>query len=181
MARSRSRSGYYYYASGQPVALALDEDWLAIDTRKFPAAGTSARLRAAILRDSRPLRGDLILVKRQAVPAKPLDALRRQGAVQPVFRAKRALLIALPEVRVEESSVEGQRALHHWIRQHGDEAEVVEDNGEKILLRPASGDGIDAIALANHLTEQVGTEMAQARFLRVLTQLGSPLADGTAM
>ena len=85
-----------------------------------------------------------------------------------MFRAQGAILVALPEVRVEESSTQRQRALHRWIRQHGDEAELIEDNGAKILLRPTSGHGADAIALANHLTEQVGPEMAQARFLRVV-------------
>jgi hypothetical protein len=168
MPRSRGRSGHYYYASGQPVDLTVDQDWLAIDTRKLQAAGTSARVRTALLKDSRPLRGDLILVKRVAIAAKPLDALTAHGAVHPVFRADGAMMIALPEVRVEESSVERQRALHRWIRQHGDEAEVVEDSGEKMLLRPPSGAGVDAITLANHLTEQVGPEMAQPRFLRVV-------------
>ena len=175
MPRSRSRSGYYYYASGQPVDLTLDEQWLALDTRKYQAAGTSPRLQAVLKKDARPLRGDLILVKRQAIPAKELDALTLHGAVHPVFRAEGAILIALPEVRVEESSAQRQRALHRWIRQHGDEAELVEDNGAQILLRPTSGHGVDAIALANHLTEQIAPEMAQPRFLRVIEHLGSPL------
>jgi hypothetical protein len=175
MPRSRSRSGYYYYASGQPVDLTLDEHWLAVDTRQFKAAGISPRLKATLLKDARPLRGDLILVKRQAIPAKQLDALTLHGAVHPAFRAEGAILIALPEVRVEESSAQRQRALHRWIRQHGDEAQLVEDNGEKILLRPTSGHGVDAISLANHLTEQIGPEMAQTRFLRVVEHLGSRL------
>ncbi len=175
MARFRSPSGYYYYASGQPVDLTLDEDWLAIDTRKFKAAGVSPRLQVALLKEARPLRGDLILMNRQEIPAKQLDALTLHGAVHPVFRAEGAILVALPEVRVEESSTQRQRALHRWIRQHGDEAELIEDNGAKILLRPTSGHGADAIALANHLTEQVGPELAQARFLRVVEQFGSTL------
>jgi hypothetical protein len=175
MPRPRSRSGYYYYASGHPVDLTLDADWLAVDTRKLKAAGVSARLQAALLKDSRPLRGDLVLVKRQAIPAKPLDALTLQGAVHPVFRAEGAFLIALPEVRVEEPSTQRQRAVHRWVRQHGDEAELVEDNGEQMLLRPTSGRGTDAITLANHLTEQIGPEMAQARFVRVVEHLVSPL------
>jgi len=174
MPRSRSQPGYYYYASGQPVDLTLDADWLAVDTRKFKDAATSPRLQATLRKESRPLRGDLILVKRQAIPAKQLDALTLHGAVHPVFRAEGAMMIALPEVRVEESSTQLQRALHRWIRQHGDLAELVEDNGTQMLLRPTSGHGVDAIALANHLTEQIGPEMAQARFLRVVEHFVAP-------
>jgi hypothetical protein len=172
MPRSRSRSGYYYYASGQPVDLNLDKDWLAIDTRKLKAAGVSPRLEATLRKDARPLRGELIMVKRLAIPAKLLDAIALHGGVQPVFRAEGAVMIALPEVRVEESSVQRQRALHRWIRQHGDEAELVEDQGARILLRPTSGNGLDAISLANHLTEQIGPEMAQPRFLRIVDHYG---------
>jgi hypothetical protein len=175
MPRSRSRSGYYYYASGQPVDLVLDEDWLAVDTRKFKEAATSARLQAALLKGARPLRGDLILVQRQAIPAKQLDALTLHGAIHPVFRAQGAILIALPEVRVEESSAVRLRALHRWIREHGNLATLVEDNGAQILLHPTSGHGLDAIALANHLTEEIGPEMAQPRFLRVVEHFGSPV------
>jgi hypothetical protein len=174
MPRSTSPSGYYYYASGQPVDLTLDADWLAIDTRMFKAAATSPRLQAALRKDARPLRGDLILVQRKAIPAKQLDALTLHGAVHPVFRADGAMMIALPEVRVEESSTQRQRAVHRWVRQHGDLAELVADNGTQILLRPTSGHGIDAITLANHLTEQIGPEMAQARFLRVVEHFAGP-------
>jgi hypothetical protein len=167
MRSSQSPAGYYYYSSGHIVDLILDEEWLAIDQRQLKAA-LSPRLRAAMLKDSRPLRGDLILARRQAVPPKQLDALTRTGAAHPVFKAEGATLIALPEVRVEESSSQRQRALHRWLREHSDLAQVVEDGGERMILRPTSGRGLDAITLANHLTEQIGPELAQPRFVRVV-------------
>jgi hypothetical protein len=74
----------------------------------------------------------------------------------------------LPEVRVEESSPERQQAVHRWLRQHARDVETVEDRGGRIVLRPTSGRGQDALALANDLTEQVGPEMAQPRFLRIV-------------
>jgi hypothetical protein len=173
MPSSRKPTGFYYYASGHPVNLVLDETWLAIDTRQFKAARTSPRLQAALLKDAHPLRGDLILVKRQALTPKQLDALTRHGAAHPVFQSEGALLIALPEVRVEESSSQRRRALLRWIREHGDVAQVVEDNGERIVLRPTSGQGADAITLANQLSEQIGPELAQPRFLRVVEHFGA--------
>lgn len=173
MPSSKHPTGFYYYASGHPVDLILDLNWLAIDTRQFKAAGTSPRLQATLLKDARPLRGDLILVKRQLLTPKQLDALIRHGAAHPVFQSKGALLIALPEVRVEESSSQRRRALLRWIREHTDIAEIVANDGDKIVLRPTSGQGADAITLANQLVEQIGPELAQPRFLRVIEHFGA--------
>jgi len=175
MPPSKKPTGFYYYASGHRVDLTLAETWLAIDTRQFKAARTSPRLQAALLKDAHPLRGELILVKRQALTPKQLDVLTRHGAAHPVFQSNGALLIALPEVRVEESSSQRLRALLRWIREHGDVAEIVEDGGEKIVLRPTSGRGADAITLANQLNEQIGPELAQPRFLRVVKHFDAVL------
>jgi len=173
MPSPKSPTGYYYYASGHPVHLTLDEEWVALDRRQLSRLGTAPRVQAALLKGSRPLRGDLILVKRAAIPPDQLDDFKGNVAAQPVFRAEGAILIALPEVRVEEPSRQGQRALRRWLREHGDLAQVVEDAGEKIVLKPTSGRGLDAITLANQLTEQIGPEMAQPRFLRVVEHFGA--------
>jgi hypothetical protein len=173
MPSSQHPTGFYYYASGHPVELTLDGNWLAIDTRQFKAAGTSPRLQVTLLKDARPLRGDLILVKRQLLTPKQLDALTRHGAAHPVFQSNGAMLIALPEVRVEESSSQRRRALLRWIREHADIAEIVEDDGNKFVLRPTTGQGADAITLANQLVEQIGPELAQPRFLRVVEHFGA--------
>jgi hypothetical protein len=166
-------TGYYYYASGNPVHLALDEEWLALDSQRYASVEERPRVRAASLKSSRPLRGDLILVKRDAIPADHLDELINTGAAQPVFRSDGAMMIALPEIRVEEPSRNGQRAVRRWLRDHGDVMQVVEDAGEKIVLKPTSGRGIDAINLANDLIEKIGPELAQPRFLRVVEHFGA--------
>jgi len=168
MSRLHPPSGDYYYASGEPVRLTLDKEWVAVDARRSQAADASGNLRAALRDASRPLRGDLFLVRRDGFSSRQLDALAKQGAIQPVFHAEGAMLVALPEVRVEESSPERQQSVHRWLRQHTRDAEIVEDRGDRIVLRPTSGRGQDALTLANHLTEQVGPEMAQPRFLRIV-------------
>ena len=175
MPSPRNPTGFYYYASGHPVELTLDETWLAIDTGQLKAAGITPRQEAALLKDAHPLRGQLILVKRQAIPPKKLGVLSRRGVAQPVFNSNGALLIALPEVRVEESSSQRRRALLRWIREHGDVVEIVEDNGAKIVLRPTSGHGVEAIAVANQLNEQIGLELAQPRFVRVVKHFDAVL------
>jgi hypothetical protein len=168
MSRHDPPSGDYSYASGKPVRLALDEEWVAVDARRSEAADAASDLRAILRDGSRPLRGDPVLVRRDALSSQQLDALSKPGAIHPVFHAAGARLVALPEVRVEESSPERQEALHRWLRQHGDEVEVVEDRGDRVVLRPTSGPGQNALALANRLSEQVGPEMAQPRFLRIV-------------
>ena len=110
----------------------------------------------------------MFLVRRDALTGPQLDSLAKQGAVQPVFHAEGAMLVALPEVRLEESSPERRQAVHRWLRKHARDAEVVEDRGDRIVLRPTRARGQDALALANQLTEQVGPEMAQPRFLRII-------------
>ncbi|MFI5454892.1 MAG: hypothetical protein ACHRXM_05515 [Isosphaerales bacterium] len=161
-------SGYYYYAAGERVRLNLDEEWVAVDARRSEAANATGNLRAALRDASKPLRGDLVLVRRNALSSQQLDALAKQGAIHPVFHAEGAMLVALPEVRVEESSPHGQEALHDWLRKHRKDAEIVEDRGDRIVLRPTSGRGQDALTLANHLSEQVGPKLAQPRFLRIV-------------
>jgi hypothetical protein len=113
----------------------------------------------------------MFLVRRDALSSPQLDALAKQGAVQPVFHAEGAMLIALPEVRLEESSPERRQAVHRWLRRHARDAEIVEDRGDRIVVRPTSGRGQDALALANQLTEQIGPEMAQPRFLRIVDRV----------
>jgi hypothetical protein len=167
----RDRKGpsgyYYYYAAGKPISLTLDEEWMAVDKQRLAEAGAGRAVEKAVRDSSRPLRGDLVLVRCDALTGEQRDALAQRGASHPVFHAEGATLVALPEVRVEDSSPRRQAALHDWLRQHTGEAEVVEDRGDRIVLRPTSGRGLDALTLANHLGEQVRPEMAQPRFLRI--------------
>jgi hypothetical protein len=172
MTRDDPRSGDYYYASGKPVRLTRDENWVAVDVRRSEAAKADRNLEALLRDASQPLRGDLVLVQRDALSSRQLDTLTKESAIQPVFRAAGVRLVVLPEVRVEDSSPERQQAVHRWLRQHTRDAEIVEDRGDRIVLRPTSGCGQDALALANHLSEQVGPEMAQPRFLRIVDRFG---------
>jgi len=168
MSRVHPPSGDYYYASGKPVRLTLDKEWVAVDARRSHAAEASGNLSAALRDASTPPRGDLVLVRRETLSGPQHDALAKEGAIHPVFNCEGARLVAMPEVRVEESSPHGLEVLHHWLREHTRDAEIIEDRGDRIVLRPTSGRGQDALTLANRLTEQVGPEMAQPRFLRIV-------------
>jgi hypothetical protein len=154
----------YYYASGKPVPLHLDDDLVAIDVGRASESGTD---RAAMRKDALHLTGDLVLTRRDTLPADKVEAMELDGTAQPVYRAEGATLVVLPEVRVEDSSADRLESIRNWVSEHADEAKIVQDSGERIVLRSPSGRGADALALANRLTEQVGPEMAQPRLLRI--------------
>jgi hypothetical protein len=160
----------YYYADGKKVALAPADDLIAVDTRTLNAT-LPKPLAATVRKSVRPLAGGIGLINRSALgsgAAATIQALVTAGATHPVFRAGGALLVVLPEVRVEESRPGAkQKHLADWLASHSHEAVVKSRDQERLVLEPASGYGGDALTLANQLAEQVGPEMAQARFLRV--------------
>jgi hypothetical protein len=85
----------------------------------------------------------------------------------PVYRSQGAIVVALPEVRVEESRKAHWAKLDQWLAEHGDDVTVVSRDDDRVVLKPVSGSGVDALTIANDLAKEVGPEMAQARFIRV--------------
>jgi hypothetical protein len=160
----------YYYADGRKVLLEAADDLLAVDERRLSAADVSDVTRAEVRKAARPLLSGMSLLQRadlgEGAP-KVVAELERARALQPVFRAAGAILVALPEVRVEETREAQKRRLDHWLASHAGKAEVEAEGDGRFVLTAASGYGGDALRLANTLTEQVNPAMAQPRFLRV--------------
>ena len=153
----------YFYAAGKRVRLEVESSLWALDTEALSLAAIAETIRARILADARLLRGKYVLAR---VPASLLDALRAAHAVQPVYRSADAVLVALPEVRVEESRPECLRRLHAWLDARGGTIEVSEPEAGRLTLRPSSGDAEEALAIANALQEEITPELAEARFIR---------------
>jgi hypothetical protein len=162
---------HYYYAGGKKITLAPADDLIAVDMRAL-SAGLPKLIEAALRKSIRPLSGEVGLINRADLgsgAAAIIDALEKAGATHPVFRVGETVLIVLPEVRVEESRPGAkQKSLSNWLASHSHEAVVKSRDHERVVLEPASGYGGDALTLANQLAEQVGPEMAQARFLRIM-------------
>jgi hypothetical protein len=161
-------SKHYYYADGERIELTRADDLVAIDEQRLTRAAVPEAIRAELRKSAQSLRAGICLMRHDTLSPETLKLLREAGALQPVFRAQDALIIALPEVRVEERRAAGQRRLQKWIDSHRDQALVRSQVEGRIVLEPVSADGEDALAIANALTEEVKPEMAQARFLRVL-------------
>ena len=170
MAKSSSSRGRYYYAGGKKVELIPADDLIAIDEQALESASLSEAVRAALRKAMRPLSGGVGLVDRAELKddgAEVVQALQAASATHPVFRSHGSVVVVLPEVRVEESRGAEQARIAEWLASHATETVVKSRDEDRLVFQPKSGYGGDALDLANKLTEQVGPEMAQARFLRI--------------
>lgn len=155
----------YYYADGQRVPLALAPEYVAVDFARDHAITGLDRER--LQREAEPLIRGIVLVHSAALSEHQRAILDEEGALHPVYRHGSAVLIVLPEVRVDITRAQ-RRSVLSFVKKSPLPASVEVDEGEQLVLRPASGKGIDALELANRLHEATHPKMAQARFLRII-------------
>jgi hypothetical protein len=161
----------YYYADGKRVTLEPAADLVAVDDARLAEKFPDLTSLDSALQSATPLRGGIRVVQRNQLDANTLERLQSAGVTQPVFRQGGATLVALPEIRIEddcESTLEEVRkfAVDKVRPMTGD------DEG-RLTLRPLSGDGGDALALANELVERFKPASVSPRFLRIVS---GPLA-----
>lgn len=175
--REKSADGEYYYADGKRVKLDRADDLLAVDGRRLDAADLSASVRAAVERVARPLVSGMRLLDCAALDdPDALRAIAKTCVLHPVFRSHGAILVVLPEVRVEESrGAAKQRRLKEWLETHAANAVIKSQDDGCFTIELTSGYGGDALALANALAEEVNPEMAQAHFVRVVQRPSSTM------
>jgi hypothetical protein len=158
----------YYYAGGQRRGLA-DSDLVAVD---LDAVGDLEEEVLEELRSSgRPLAGAVVLVDGETAARLLGDRLGEAPGVHPVYEAEGALVVVLPEVRVEG----GAGALRRVEERASARAGVDASEG-RLVLRPRSGRGQEALELANELAESADEDeldLAQARFLRITERPGT--------
>jgi hypothetical protein len=155
----------YYYAGGNKIELTLADDLAVLDTTEDPKGRPSSP------QIGRALTGGLRLIS--AKEYLKLHPSRAEKAKYPVYRSHGAIVIAMPEVRVEDSRKEIWTEFRRWLAKHKESVTVVSRDDDGLILKPASGSGADALDLANDLAEVVRPEMAQARFLRVTPRPGT--------
>jgi hypothetical protein len=164
---NRAQSASYYYADGKRVALEPDPDHVAIDLRLAASRPLHLSVEKLKPRMSVLPGGGVAVVPRALVPKQILAELESIGALQPVYRASGARIVTYPEVRVEVES--GRReAVVSAIQESGIPTEVGSEEHGKMVLRPKSGRGVDALSLANFIYERAHPPMAQARFMRIV-------------
>ena len=155
---------FYYYAGGKRIPLELDPEHVAVDVGEVGSRG-GRRPDPAAVEGAVELRSGLYLVERSSLPADERRRLDQEDALLPVYQYEDALVVILPEVRVEIA--EGSETeVHRFLEEADVPNQILTDKGTRLVVRPESGRGEDALRLANKLQESVPGEMAQARFLR---------------
>jgi hypothetical protein len=154
----------YYWAGGRKVPLEASSD-VAIDL----GSPAGQQLTGALRDGGRRLSSSLVMVPRSAAVAALGEGGTSARGVHPVFRSEDgSLVVVLPEVRVEGSDPEKLAALGRSLTT----ATVKDQTAERLTLEPDSGRGEDALTLANMLAESPDTDLAQARFLRIVPRPG---------
>lgn len=165
---SAADTGAYYYASGERIPLVRAGDLLAVDLREARRSAPGAKSLKAAITSAKPLIGGMGLVDLSGLDEAAVETVRQSGLAQPVYQTEGATIVVMPEVRVEESRGEKERdSIRTWLSEHQSTLDF-EENDDRFTIRPRSGDGDDALRLANQIVEQLAPEMAQARFIRVV-------------
>jgi hypothetical protein len=161
-------NAYFYDDDGSTVPL-VPTDELAVQWDAADGADVPEDVLAELRRQARDLRGGVSMLPSSAMPKDVAETLDEAGALQPVYRyGDDALVVVLPEVRVEVDDEQQVRQLHDYLASADVQSEVVRDEGDQVVLRPSSNRGADALQLANRIEESVKPAMSQARLLRVV-------------
>jgi len=162
---------FYYYAGGKRIPLELDREHVAVDVGVVESR-EGKRPDPAAVEGAEELRSGLYLVEKSSLSADIRRRLDQEDALLPVFLYEDALVVVLPEVRVEIAAGD-ETEVHRFLEQSDVPNQILADKGNRLVVRPDSGRGEDALRLANELQESVPVEMAQARFLRKVPKRGS--------
>lgn len=153
----------YYYSNGDRLPLKRDAARVAV---QLPGGAVPGELRA-VIGDVKPLAGGIVLVDRKRISERLLQQLAENGQVYPVFVDRGVTIIAMPEVRVAVNRRDRESVVEA-IRHAPVAAAVTEEGAGKLVVRPASGSGDDALRIANHLVECNSTPRVAQRFVRIV-------------
>lgn len=162
----------YYYADGKRIDLTPRDEVVAVRQGSVVEPGRlEARARKKVTAGLRTLMQGWALANTSSLTATSRAALEADGSLQRVFEATGAQLVALPEVRIEETRATHKRKLQNWLAKIAEaEVQSIDDDGEITILRPRSGRGEDAIRLASRIFEEAHPEAATPRFIRIVAR-----------
>jgi hypothetical protein len=156
----------YYYAQGRRIDLQDDLEHVAIDAAVVPKALVSRWMSGPHAATRLP--GGVLLLPLAALSAAEKRQLEQAGALRPVFRQQEVTLVPMPEVRVELDNKRQRQSVETLLEDCGDAVAVAQDDGDTLLLKPASGDPLDALRLANDLHEKAQPAAASIRFVQLV-------------
>lgn len=155
----------HYWAGGERHALEPAADWLAIDTRAADEAGLGREVAALPVGSTLP--SGMIFVERADCDDDLCTRLSAAGAAREAYRSGRALVVLMPEVRLEIDEGRDGDALRA-VEASGVPAEITDEGSGRMTLRPRSGKGEDALDLANYLHKHLRPAASSVRMLQVV-------------
>jgi hypothetical protein len=155
----------YFWAGGKRHELAVAGGKLAFDTRKAAEAGVASAVENLAITSKLP--GGLTIVDRDSLRADVWLALESASLLHPVYTSGRALVVLLPEVRVEFDG-DQKAATMQALSTSPVAAEVTGSSSDRLSLRPRSGSGADALDLANYIYEHAHPAASSVRMLQVV-------------
>ncbi len=129
----------------------MDREWIAIDSELFEGSEISGSTKDRLRRSAKVLSANFSLVPATVLSPEERIELERDKVVSPVFRHGSALLVALPEIRVEESLPAEQELLKKWFDRHDQDLSVLTERNDRFLVAPLSGKAEDALSAAQEL------------------------------
>src|SRR5262245_58952423 len=143
--------GLYFYAGGKRQELEAVDDRLAVDTRGAASNGLGDVVSELPVVSKLP--AGMVIVDRGSLGKAAYERLNAAGLAQPVYRYGSALVVLMPEVRVELEDDQHAAALGA-VQSSTVPAQITDDTPERLSLRPRSGKGEDALDLANFIYEK---------------------------
>ncbi len=152
----------FYYASGQRVELELDHEHTALDLSQ-----ASAAQRKALQPLGRAVSATVLLLNSQA--RAHVHPASTPGALPlPVFKSGAALLVALPEVRVEDDDPAALARVVAWLCAEPGHGSVTDKRAGRLTLRAGPALHFGAVTLAREAVERCQVASASPRLLRVV-------------
>jgi hypothetical protein len=163
---TRKATDAYYYAEGKRVALKPALDLIAVVDARLAAKLPALQASDAALREGTHLRGGIRLVRVGDLEPDTLERLQKAAVTQPVFRQDGTILVALPEIRIEDEREAKLAEVREFVA--GRARPAADENEGRLTLHLQSEDGRDALMLANELVERYKPASVSPRFLRVV-------------
>lgn len=163
----KSRGDAYFYDDRGEAHSLEPSGRVALDLEIARNLGLGDELLERWRSDGIEVRHAIVIVEVDTVPEDAAAALDEASALFPVFEADGALIMVLPEIRVQSAGTQMTAKLQEYLDSSPIAAEVEQQSGERLVIRPATGRGWDALDLANLIEEALHPPMAQARFVRV--------------
>lgn len=158
-----------YRAGGRVIPL-TSAPQMALDISAAEDAGLATAALREMAASGQALRAGIVLLPIDAaLEPKEKEELDREGAIHPVYLDPTgSTVVVLPEVRVEIATDDERESLAEALRAQGERITIVDATDRRVVLRPSSGRGFDALQIANELYDEAHPAMCQPRILRVV-------------